>query len=66
MAVNPNRDQFALLALVGIAAALGQRRVVAAARRAEASYISPFVYVSQIYAALIVFLVYGELPSLRS
>jgi drug/metabolite transporter (DMT)-like permease len=58
----PNGADFLILMLVGIFGGLGQITLTASYRRADASVIAPFEYVSIIWATAIGFFAFGDLP----
>ena len=51
-----------LMALLGICAGLGQILQTSAYRMAPAAFVSPFNYTSILYAALLGYLIWGEIP----
>lgn len=61
--VWPNPVQWALMALIGVTMLCAQSFFLQAMRRAEASYVIPFYYVTLIFAAFYDFVVFGDLPA---
>lgn len=58
----PTREQWLLLAAVGILGVASQAMIIRAYRSGEASFVAPFDYLKLILAGLIGFLVFGEVP----
>lgn len=61
--VTPNLNDLALLAAVGLVATTAMLLFAFAFRHAEAAVIAPFDYLSMLWAALLGYLVWGEIPS---
>ncbi len=59
---TPSLSDFALLVMVGVFGGLGQITLTASYRRADASVIAPFEYVSMLWAASIGYLAFREVP----
>ncbi len=64
--VNPMPYQWLLLIGTGIAGGLGQFAMVAAYKMAPASVVAPFDYVQLIWATLIGFMIWVEIPTLEA
>ena len=62
----PTHTQWALLALTGLSGVLGQLFMSYAFRYAEASLVAPLDYVNMLFAILIGFYVFGEIPRLST
>jgi drug/metabolite transporter (DMT)-like permease len=60
----PNLSDGMLLVLMGIMGGIGQIAMTQSFRYAEASVIAPFDYVSMVWAILVGWFVFGELPKL--
>lgn len=60
--VPPTTLQWALLGLLGAAMLLAQTCFIAAMRRAEASYVMPFLYATLVFAGLYDLALFGERP----
>jgi drug/metabolite transporter (DMT)-like permease len=59
---TPDATGWALMALSGTFGALGHLAMIAALARAPASFVTPFTYTQLIWATVIGFLLFGELP----
>ncbi|MDB5512009.1 MAG: hypothetical protein JWR08_1492 [Enterovirga sp.] len=59
----PNTADFSLLVLIGILGGIGQILMTQSYRYADASLIAPFDYTTMIWAFLIGWFVFGQLPS---
>lgn len=64
--VMPTGIQFLFLLLIGVAASFGQFGLTLAYRYAPASEISIYNYTSILFAALVGFLIWGEVPDIYS
>ena len=64
--VNPMPYQWLLLIGTGIAGGLGQFAMVAAYKMAPASVVAPFDYVQLIWATVIGFIIWVEIPTLEA
>ncbi len=62
----PTPSQFALLAISSVLICIGQYLTIEAFRYAEAAAISPFKYSTLIWAVIIGFLVWGDVPHLNT
>jgi len=58
--VIPSEEQFAILASIGISAAVGQICILQASRLSDASFLAPFFYISLFYSAIIGFVFFDE------
>ena len=61
--VTPTLEDFLLLCGVGFASTLGQYLGTEAYRRAQPSLLAPFDYTALVWATLLGFLIWGEVPS---
>jgi drug/metabolite transporter (DMT)-like permease len=61
----PDLTGWGLLAASGLAGAIGHFCIIEAFRNAPASVVSPFSYSSLLWAALLGFLVWGDIPQLQ-
>ncbi|MDK9723173.1 MAG: DMT family transporter [Rhodospirillales bacterium] len=66
MWVTPSLPQLLMLISLGVVGSLGQYMLIRAYRVGEASAISPTDYTQLLFAGLMGFLFFGELPSLRN
>ncbi len=64
--VWPSDAQWAILAAIGIVAAIGQQCVLCGARLATASFIAPFFYFSLVFATLFGAFIFDEVPPLTT
>lgn len=60
----PDADDFALLVLIGILGGIGQILMTQSYRFADTSIIAPFDYTTMIWALLLGWFVFGDLPTL--
>jgi drug/metabolite transporter (DMT)-like permease len=60
----PDAPDFALLALIGVLGGIGQILMTQSYRYADTSIIAPFDYTTMIFAVLIGWFAFGDLPSL--
>jgi drug/metabolite transporter (DMT)-like permease len=60
----PDTAGWALMALSGTFGALGHLAMIAALSRAPASFVTPFTYTQLIWATVVGFVLFGELPDL--
>lgn len=56
----PSLSQLTILVAIGLSAAIGQVCIIQASRKAEASFLAPFFYISLFYSAVIGFFVFDE------
>ena len=61
--VNPNAMEFAALAAIGVLGGCGRILMTHCCRFAEASILAPFDYVSMLWATILGFLLFFEVPS---
>jgi drug/metabolite transporter (DMT)-like permease len=64
--VTPTPVQWAKLALAGLLGGLGHYAIIRAYERAEVSLVAPFAYTELIWATALGFLVFGDLPDIRT
>ena len=64
--VAPSPSDFCLLALIGLFGGMGQIMMTHSYRYADASVIAAFDYTAMIWAVALGFVLFGEIPSLRS
>lgn len=62
---TPNLEELAVIAAMGLFSAWGQSSMVRGLRVGEATAIAPFEYSRLLYAALLGFLIFGEIPDLE-
>jgi drug/metabolite transporter (DMT)-like permease len=60
--VTPNWNEILIGLLVGVASTTGQWIVVLAFRYGDASVLAPFSYIQLLWASMLGFLVFGEVP----
>ena len=58
----PSAGEWALLAVIGAMGAIGHLLIIMALRRAEASKVSPFIYLQLVWATLSSLVVFGDVP----
>jgi len=63
---TPSWSQVGLLAISGVFVCVGQFLTIDAFRYAEAAAISPFKYVSLVWAVAIGFVVWGDIPTVHT
>ncbi|MDA9009280.1 DMT family transporter [Alphaproteobacteria bacterium] len=59
----PTQAQWALLVMVGLCMATAQLFFITAIKSAEASFVTPFMYSTLLFAAFLDFMVFGALPT---
>ncbi len=59
----PTQAQWLLLVMVGLCMATAQLFFISAIKGAEASFVTPFMYSTLLFAALLDFMVFGALPT---
>jgi drug/metabolite transporter (DMT)-like permease len=62
--VTPSWRELGLAVCIGVASTVGQWIVVLAFRYADASVLAPFSYIQLVWACILGFLVFGEVPDL--
>lgn len=62
----PTSDQWLILAALGVTMLMAQMFFIQAMKRAEASFIMPFIYATLVFAAFYDVVVFGEVPAVLS